>query len=87
MTCNVKSLVEDPPQKRRKSGRLLGDTVETCEQESVLYGAEVTVYDKKRRCLLTEGDYELTLQHIEDQKKPPQRKHASWETLMDGQVI
>ena len=50
----------------------------------MVYGAELVVYDKHKRCLLTEGDYEVALQDLTT--KVPSKKQATWETVMDGKV-
>lgn len=54
-------------------------------KDSQLYGTEMTIFDKYGRCLLTEGEYQLTLQEINhppvavNGKSP--RKYSSWENL------
>ena len=48
------------------------------------YGAELIIYDKYRRCMLTEGDYEVALQDLDDQVQSS--KQATWETVNDGKV-
>ena len=53
------------------------------EKESVVYGAELVIYDKHKRCLLTEGDYEVALQEL---TAMAYKKQASWETVMEGKV-
>ncbi len=53
------------------------------DDEQIVYGAELVIYDKYKRCLLTEGDYEVALQEVETTTP---RKQASWETVMDGKV-
>ena len=52
--------------------------------EEKLYGAELVVYDKHRRCQLTDGDYEVALQDLAT--KIDSKRQASWETVMDGKV-
>ena len=54
------------------------------EKESVVYGAELVIYDKYKRCLLTEGDYEVALQELSTMTY---KKQASWETVMEGKVV
>ncbi len=49
-----------------------------------VYGAELVIYDKYKRCLLTEGDYEVALQEM---SAMTYKKQASWETVMDGKVF
>lgn len=48
------------------------------------YTAELVVYDKYQRCLLTEGEYEIALHDM--RQKVLSKKHATWETVMGGQV-
>ena len=49
-----------------------------------MYCAELVVYDKYKRCLLTEGDYEVALQDLNT--KQTSKRQATWETVMDGKV-
>ncbi|XP_055693341.1 polycomb protein Su(z)12 [Lutzomyia longipalpis] len=54
-------------------------------KDSQLYGTELMIFDKYGRCLLTEGEYQLTLQEItqptlQANGKSP-RKYSSWENL------
>ncbi|XP_021707582.1 polycomb protein suz12 isoform X1 [Aedes aegypti] len=51
-----------------------------------LFGTELIIYDKYGRCLLKEGDYELTVQEIlphqqQMQKYNSPKKNATWETI------
>lgn len=64
---------EEPPKKTRKNGKILTEEIK-------VYGAELIVYDKHNRCLLTNGEYELVLQEIITSKGSP-RKLCSWETF------
>lgn len=50
----------------------------------MVYGGELIIYDKHRRCMLTEGDYEVALQDLDN--KVQSKKQATWETVMDGKV-
>ncbi|GAB0098124.1 Polycomb protein Su(z)12 [Sergentomyia squamirostris] len=59
--------------------------VETLTGVSQLFGTEMMIFDKYGRCLLTEGEYQLTLQEINQPTlgingKSP-RKYSSWENL------
>ncbi|XP_044736832.1 polycomb protein SUZ12 [Chrysoperla carnea] len=59
-----------PAQKRRKS------------TSTKIYGAELVIYDKQNRCLLTDGDYEIALQEVTTPApKVSPKKYSSWETL------
>ncbi|XP_058833313.1 polycomb protein suz12-B isoform X2 [Topomyia yanbarensis] len=51
-----------------------------------LYGTELIIFDKYGRCLLKEGDYELTVQEIlphqqQLQKYNSPKKNSTWETI------
>ena len=49
------------------------------------YGAELVVYDRHARCLLTPGFYELVLQPLGADALPPgkmsPKKNSSWESI------
>ena len=51
-----------------------------------IYGAELVVYDRHKRCQLTDGDYELALTPQDMVKNITSKKQATWETVMDGKV-
>ena len=67
---------QEPASKRRKG------KVEEGE-EGRLVSAELVVYDKHSRCLLTEGEYELVMADCEGKtnKISPQKKNSSWEII------
>ncbi|XP_023241413.1 polycomb protein suz12-like isoform X1 [Centruroides sculpturatus] len=65
---------EEPPHKKRKNGKGQFD-------EFRQFGAELVVYDKQQRCLLSDGEYQLVLQECGHQTSP---KKSSWETLADS---
>ncbi|XP_077980305.1 polycomb protein suz12-like [Glandiceps talaboti] len=71
----------EPPKKRTK---LFKHSNDSCGDHTT-YGAELVVYDKHRRCLLTDGDYELALQEVGSRIN--NRRTASWETIMDGKPV
>ncbi|ESP03845.1 hypothetical protein LOTGIDRAFT_71464, partial [Lottia gigantea] len=71
---------EEPPVKRRKNGHN-----GHLESDSVVYCAELVIYDKNKRCLLTDGEYELLLR--EQGLKSMQKKNATWETVVDGKSM
>ena len=91
---SVDPLLDEPPSKRRRSlrpnaepeqstnGHCLDDSMDS-EREPIVYGAELVIYDKYKRCLLTEGDYEVALQEL---SKMTYKQQASWETVMEGKV-
>ena len=88
----VEELPDDPYPKRRRTSRILsnGDHKHidsenlNLQDEEVLYGAELVIYDKHRRCQLTDGDYELALQDLDI--PDPAKAQATWETVLDGKV-
>ena len=68
---------EPEPACKRRKGR--GDE----EEEGRVVSAELVVYDKHSRCLLTEGEYELVMADCEGKsnKISPQKKSSSWEII------
>ena len=83
------NITEDPPSKRLRSTTPLSkqeNGLSEMNGDSVVFGAEVVVYDRQQRCQLTDGDYELALARQEIDRMPTCPKHASWETVMDGKV-
>uniref|UniRef100_A0A4W4EJU4 Uncharacterized protein n=1 Tax=Electrophorus electricus TaxID=8005 RepID=A0A4W4EJU4_ELEEL len=64
--------------KRSTSHRDDGDATET-------FVAQMTVFDKNRRLQLLDGEYEVSMQQIED--CPVSKKRATWETILDGKVL
>ena len=67
----------EPAAKRRKL--LRGST-----DDSKVLTAELVVYDRHSRCLLTEGEYELVLNEVEATtaaKISPKKNNTSWETI------
>ncbi|XP_063235513.1 polycomb protein suz12-B isoform X2 [Bacillus rossius redtenbacheri] len=67
----------EPAQKRRKAAGWRS-------AEERLYGSELVVYDKHRRCLLADGEYELVLGEMQGSVRYSPKKHSSWETI--GQI-
>ncbi|XP_061687227.1 polycomb protein suz12-B isoform X3 [Syngnathoides biaculeatus] len=64
--------------KRNSSHKEEGDTTET-------YVAQMTVFDKNRRLQLLDGEYEVSMQGMED--SPVSKKRATWETILDGKRL
>ena len=70
----------EPSAKRRKL--LRGST-----DDFKVLTAELVVYDKHGRCLLTEGEYELVLSEVNgsgagsSEKISPKKNNSSWETI------
>ncbi|CAL9692750.1 unnamed protein product [Knipowitschia caucasica] len=63
--------------KRRNSS--LKDEAETT------FVAQMTVFDKNRRLQLLDGEYEVSLQELEE--SPVCKKRATWETTVDGKRL
>ncbi|XP_026119003.1 polycomb protein suz12-B [Carassius auratus] len=64
--------------KRNSSHRGDGEIPET-------FVAQMTVFDKNRRLQLLDGEYEVSMQQIED--CPVSKKRATWETILDGKRL
>uniref|UniRef100_A0A668APU4 SUZ12 polycomb repressive complex 2 subunit b n=1 Tax=Myripristis murdjan TaxID=586833 RepID=A0A668APU4_9TELE len=72
-------VTETPSRKKRSSShREDGETTET-------YVAQMTVFDKNRRLQLLDGEYEVSMQGMED--NPVSKKRATWETILDGKRL
>lgn len=67
--------MDEPAQKKRKSMKNTAEDIH-------YYGAELVVYDKHQRCLLTDGEYQLVLQDLGQRNSP--KKLSSWETFPEG---
>uniref|UniRef100_A0A673CZU2 Uncharacterized protein n=1 Tax=Sphaeramia orbicularis TaxID=375764 RepID=A0A673CZU2_9TELE len=72
--------VTDTPSRKKRSSshREEGETTET-------YVAQMTVFDKNRRLQLLDGEYEVSMQGMED--SPVSKKRATWETILDGKRL
>ncbi|XP_061766491.1 polycomb protein suz12-B isoform X2 [Nerophis ophidion] len=72
--------VTDTPsrKKRNSTHKEEGDAIET-------YVAQMTVFDKNRRLQLLDGEYEVSMQGMED--SPVSKKRATWETILDGKRL
>ncbi|XP_008414457.1 polycomb protein suz12-B isoform X1 [Poecilia reticulata] len=72
-------VTETPSRKKRGSAhREEGGTTET-------YVAQMTVFDKNRRLQLLDGEYEVSMQGMDE--SPVSKKRATWETILDGKRI
>ncbi|KAJ8251644.1 hypothetical protein GJAV_G00223590 [Gymnothorax javanicus] len=71
-------VTEEPPnrKKRNSSHRDDGETT---------FVAQMTVFDKNRRLQLLDGEYEVSMQEMED--CPVSKKRATWETILDGKWL
>uniref|UniRef100_A0A8D0AS39 SUZ12 polycomb repressive complex 2 subunit b n=1 Tax=Sander lucioperca TaxID=283035 RepID=A0A8D0AS39_SANLU len=72
--------VTDTPSRKKRSSshRDEGETTET-------FVAQMTVFDKNRRLQLLDGEYEVSMQGMED--SPVSKKRATWETILDGKRL
>ncbi|XP_061839725.1 polycomb protein suz12-B isoform X2 [Nerophis lumbriciformis] len=72
-------VIDTPSRKKRNSThKEEGDAIET-------YVAQMTVFDKNRRLQLLDGEYEVSMQGMED--SPVSKKRATWETILDGKRL
>ncbi|XP_034395330.1 polycomb protein suz12-B isoform X2 [Cyclopterus lumpus] len=72
-------VIDTPSRKKRSSShREEGETTET-------FVAQMTVFDKNRRLQLLDGEYEVSMQGMED--SPVSKKRATWETILDGKRL
>ncbi|XP_064619143.1 polycomb protein suz12-like [Lineus longissimus] len=74
--------VVEPKPKRSRFSKI----PEVPENDACVYSAELTVFDKHKHCLLTDGAYELALQETH---KPMtiSDNETDWESLKDGQPL
>lgn len=83
---------QGPPRKKLRSSRESGNTVKSSEDSQrdsdftlvKTYLAELVIYDKRHRCLLSEGDYELVLE--QQVTKSASNKQSQWESVNDDKV-
>ncbi|XP_030637657.1 polycomb protein suz12-B [Chanos chanos] len=76
---NIDVKEEFPGRKKRNSShRDDGEATET-------FVAQMTVFDKNRRLQLLDGEYEVSMQQIEN--CPVSKKRATWETILDGKRL
>lgn len=69
---------EEVMSKKRRSSALRDDTETT-------FVAQMTVFDKNRRLQLLDGEYEVSMQELEE--SPLAKKRATWETTVDGKRL
>ncbi|KAF6737287.1 Polycomb protein Suz12 [Oryzias melastigma] len=70
---------EDAVGRKRRSSSLREEDAETT------FVAQMTVFDKNRRLQLLDGEYEVSMQEMEE--CPVGRKRATWETMLDGKRL
>uniref|UniRef100_A0A8C7YZW3 SUZ12 polycomb repressive complex 2 subunit a n=1 Tax=Oryzias sinensis TaxID=183150 RepID=A0A8C7YZW3_9TELE len=69
---------EDAVGRKRRSSSLR-------EEAETTFVAQMTVFDKNRRLQLLDGEYEVSMQEMEE--CPVGRKRATWETILDGKRL
>uniref|UniRef100_A0A8C2J1R2 SUZ12 polycomb repressive complex 2 subunit a n=1 Tax=Cyprinus carpio TaxID=7962 RepID=A0A8C2J1R2_CYPCA len=80
----------------RPGGRELNDVMEElpnrkkryCSNQDdgeTTFVAQMTVFDKNRRLQLLDGEYEVSMQEMEE--SPVGKKRATWETILDGKWL
>uniref|UniRef100_A0AAQ5Y5I7 Polycomb protein VEFS-Box domain-containing protein n=1 Tax=Amphiprion ocellaris TaxID=80972 RepID=A0AAQ5Y5I7_AMPOC len=74
---NENLLVEVVNRKRRSSSLR--------EEGETTFVAQMTVFDKNRRLQLLDGEYEVSMQEMEE--CPVNKKRATWETILDGKRL
>jgi len=99
----VESENQYPPKKRLRSNNRCDSTdSSSADVQTAVYDARLVVYDKQRRCLLTEGVYVLEMDNTETGGRGggeeaggfelmelgggTAHKQTTWETVLDGQV-
>ncbi|XP_038161588.1 polycomb protein suz12-B-like [Cyprinodon tularosa] len=55
------------------------------EEGETMFVAQMTVFDKNRRLQLLDGEYEVSMQEMEE--CPVGKKRATWETIVDGKRL
>ncbi|KAK9534541.1 hypothetical protein VZT92_006981 [Zoarces viviparus] len=55
------------------------------EEGETTFVAQMTVFDKNRRLQLLDGEYEVSMQEMEE--CPVTKKRATWETILDGKRL
>lgn len=66
-------ITDEPPSKKQKNG---------FDTELDIYESDLVIYDRQRRCQLSDGMYEVVLHQIQTDHG----KEATWESVMDGKV-
>ncbi|XP_055008769.1 polycomb protein suz12-like isoform X2 [Boleophthalmus pectinirostris] len=69
---------EEAVNRKRRNSSLKDETETT-------FVAQMTVFDKNRRLQLLDGEYEVSLQEVEE--SPICKKRATWETTVDGKRL
>ncbi|XP_041076735.1 polycomb protein SUZ12-like isoform X2 [Polyodon spathula] len=77
MNENIDVIEEFPTRKKRSSSYH--------EDGEKTFVAQMTVFDKNRRLQLLDGEYEVSMQEMEE--CPVSKKRATWETILDGKRL
>uniref|UniRef100_A0AAY4BAA3 Polycomb protein VEFS-Box domain-containing protein n=1 Tax=Denticeps clupeoides TaxID=299321 RepID=A0AAY4BAA3_9TELE len=72
-------VLEELPGRRKRCSSNRDDDGET------MFVAQMTVFDKNRRLQLLDGEYEVSMQEMEE--CPVGKKRATWETILDGKWL
>lgn len=82
---------DEPKPKKRKSvhkteqtGGQTDEQTNSVEDDVIVYGTELNIYDKREKCLLKSGSYDLILQELGS--KFPTKNNGVWETAGGGKV-
>ncbi|KAM3597307.1 uncharacterized protein V6R79_002855 [Siganus canaliculatus] len=73
-----RDFAEEAINRKRRSSALM-------EEGETTFVAQMTVFDKNRRLQLLDGEYEVSMQEMEE--CPVNKKRATWETIMDGKCL
>uniref|UniRef100_A0A665TMV1 Polycomb protein suz12-B-like n=1 Tax=Echeneis naucrates TaxID=173247 RepID=A0A665TMV1_ECHNA len=75
---NHHNFTEEVVNRKRRSSSLR-------EEGETTFVAQMTVFDKNRRLQLLDGEYEVSMQEMEE--CPISKKRATWETILDGKRL
>uniref|UniRef100_A0A667XH52 SUZ12 polycomb repressive complex 2 subunit a n=1 Tax=Myripristis murdjan TaxID=586833 RepID=A0A667XH52_9TELE len=73
-----RDVTEEMASRKRRSSSLR-------EEGETTFVAQMTVFDKNRRLQLLDGEYEVSMQEMEE--CPVSKKRATWETILDGKRL
>uniref|UniRef100_A0A3Q4GS93 SUZ12 polycomb repressive complex 2 subunit a n=1 Tax=Neolamprologus brichardi TaxID=32507 RepID=A0A3Q4GS93_NEOBR len=74
----INGLANEAVNRKRRSSALR-------EEGETTFVAQMTVFDKNRRLQLLDGEYEVSMQEMEE--CPVGKKRATWETILDGKRL
>ncbi|XP_056143702.1 polycomb protein suz12-A [Lampris incognitus] len=73
-----RDVTEEAANRKRRSSSLR-------EEGETTFVAQMTVFDKNRRLQLLDGEYEVSMQEMEE--CPISKNRATWETILDGKRL